>query len=300
MKIFITKVLIFLFLSLGVFALARISMYYVHIKRNNTINFNSAFVDKLKILKAHKNERKIILLGGSSVGFGLSAEQIEKATGIFTVNLGHHAGFGLIDFQDYLIENISKNDIIIFSPEWHFFIRPKTCDEPTLNNMINNNIEYGKLLHKPSYVIRSLILYPSEYAKQYPPYIYNCLNKNGDINTHCGLPSLTPLSYEIPTDKFDINLFKKTFPFISKYKTIILFPPTQAQVFDKFKTQLLDIETILRENNLFLADDIEHNKYLETDFFDATYHLNCATRQRRTDSLINNIKRFIKLNTQIK
>jgi hypothetical protein len=293
MKSFLIKVSCFLLLGIALFLCVRILQYYRHIRKYDTKNFNSAFINKLKILKRYKETRKIVLIGGSSVGFGLAAEQVEKATGIKTINLGHHAGFGLVDFKNFILENLNRDDIIIFSPEWHFFNYPATCDEPTLDNLINNNIEYGKLLHQPVYVLRALTLFPSSYAKQYKPYIYNCLDLNGDIDTHCGLPQNELLNYEIPTEKFDYTTFIKHFAFLEDHRTILLFPPTQARVYEKHKTTLHEIEATLRQHDIMIADSVRYNVYPEADFYDATYHLNCEARTRRTDSLIVAIQKLM-------
>ena len=153
-------------------------------------NFNSAFVDKLKLLHESKFQRKIVLIGGSSVGFGLSAELIEKEIGVKCINLGHHAGFGLMDFQKYVLSNINKNDIIVFSPECEFFSNPTYFDTATLDNLITNNFEYGRLIGNRSHMIKSfflkLVFFPKEMAvARDNPYVYRCLNKNGDIISHC-------------------------------------------------------------------------------------------------------------------
>ncbi len=293
MKQFLYKITTYLLLALLVFASLRIGMYYIHIKDTDTKNFNSAFVDKLNMLKAARAEKKIVLYGGSSVFFGLSAGQIEKATGIRTINLGHHAGFGLVDFRDFILNNLNADDILVFSPEWHFYYTPEAFDEATLANLVNNNVAYGRLLNKPDYTLRALLIYPTEFSAQYPPYIYKCLNNNGDITLHCNLASQTPLSYSLSAGPFDFNYFSETFPFIKNQNTIILFPPTQQHVFNTYKANLQSIENTLRRRHIRLADALAGNVYPETNFFDATYHLDCTTRAARTDSLIKNLQRLL-------
>ncbi|WP_461208558.1 hypothetical protein [Desulfocurvus sp. DL9XJH121] len=48
--------------------------------------------------------RKMLLLGGSNVLFGLKARQIEEATGLPTVNMGVHGGLG----ADYMLHEARK------------------------------------------------------------------------------------------------------------------------------------------------------------------------------------------------
>ena len=63
-------------------------------------------------------EPKIIIIGGSSAGFGINEEYIEKATGYPVANLGLHAGFGALFPMELSKANINPGDIIILAPEW--------------------------------------------------------------------------------------------------------------------------------------------------------------------------------------
>jgi len=68
------------------------------------------------------NEPKIIIIGGSSAGFGIDEEMIEEATGYPVVNLGLHAGFGGVVPLELSKANINSNDIILLAFEWDWFI----------------------------------------------------------------------------------------------------------------------------------------------------------------------------------
>lgn len=291
MKAFFYKTGLYLAVGLICFLTTKALIFGLVQSGGRAKNFNSAFVDKLKLLQKYRDQQKIVLYGGSSVAFGLSAKQIEKATHLKTINLGHHAGFGLVDFRDFILANLTPNDLIIFSPEWHFYTLPENYDPATLDNLIHNNFDYGELLGKKEYMTRSVFLCPTTHSPQHLPYIYDCLNTNGDIITHCGMPSIKPLPYDLPDKGFDFAYFKKTFPFISQNNTLILFPPTQALVYEKNKLRIEEIEKELRDQGLQLANAASDNVYPESSFFDATYHLDCTTRKIRTDSLISAIFR---------
>ncbi len=71
------------------------------------------------------NSRKIVLLSGSSGLFGLSAEQIEKETGIPTVNFAVNAGL-TVDYLAWKLAPILKEgDIIIMAPEYNYYYKNK-------------------------------------------------------------------------------------------------------------------------------------------------------------------------------
>ena len=263
-------------------------------------NYNSAFVDKLKILQANKNIKKIVLIGGSSVGWGLSAEQIEIKTGIKTINLGHNAGFGLSDFMNFISQNLTKEDIIVFSPEWNFYSDPNFYDTAIHRNLIMNNYEYGRLLNNYLYMLMALNPIHKvrfELIKENMldnPYRYNCFNNNGDIISHCNLSPQNLRRYVIKSEDLRVNYFKLIFPFLASNKTIFLFPPTQRQSYEESSRYLKNVEFTLIQSGYLVLDKVEENIYPDSSFFDAEYHLTCSTRISRTNKLIKYLSQFIK------
>jgi len=257
-------------------------------------NYNSAMVDKLGILQKNKAKQKIILIGGSSVGWGLSAEKIQKNTNITTINLGHHAGYGLLDYQEFIISCLNPNDIIIFSPEWIFYDNPDNYDTATLDDLYTNTT-YLKITKKSLFTkIKSVLLRKislSTYKNHDPdnPYIYNCFNKNGDVISHCGIKSRKPKKYKVDFTHFDLELFKEKFKYISKARCILLFPPTQESVYKIHEKSFVDLQMAISKSKLGYIDLITSNVYNETDFFDAEYHLKCEIKNKRTEKVIKSI-----------
>jgi hypothetical protein len=257
-------------------------------------NYNSAMVDKLGILQKNKAKQKIILIGGSSVGWGLSAEKIQKATNITTINLGHHAGFGLLDYQEFIISCLNPNDIIIFSPEWNFYDKPDDYDTATLDDLYTNTT-YLKITKKSlftkikSTLLRKISLSTNKNHDPDNPYVYNCFNKNGDVISHCGIKSRKPNKYKVDFAHFDLELFKAKFKYISKARCILLFPPTQESVYKMYKKSFDDLQMAISISKLGYIDLIPSNVYNETDFFDAEYHLKCEIKNKRTEKVIKSI-----------
>lgn len=62
-------------------------------------------------------EDKIVIVGGSSVAFGINSELIEKYTGIPAVNFGLYAALGTKLMLDLSRSAIDKGDIVIIAPE---------------------------------------------------------------------------------------------------------------------------------------------------------------------------------------
>ncbi len=258
-------------------------------------NYISAFIPKLKLLLKYKKTRKIVLFGGSGIGWGISAEQIEKSTGIKTINIGHHAGFGLVDFQQFVMNNISDGDIIVFSPEWTFFTDPSFKDTATYDNLLSN-LEYGLIINKPQLLLNGIfdpirIGVDVNKKDRNQPYYFNCLNKNGDIISQCGLHGQGPIDYKLNLANWNLNRFITTFPFLTRKKTILLFPPTQIRVYIRYKMQLDNIESSIRNGNLKVVNDVSSNVYNDSCFFDEKFHITCENRIIRTDLLISFLKK---------
>jgi hypothetical protein len=265
-------------------------------------NYNSAFVEKLKILKANKNKRKIILIGGSSVGWGISAKKITQETGIQTINLGHHAGFGIIDFLPFVSKQTNSNDIIIFSPEWVFYTNPSYSDKATLKNLKIQNIGYNRITENTIGMLQAILFHTIDFedivkfygsrSKKLPipnkePYRYDCINNYGDVTSHYGLKKRGPKPYGINIP-FDILSFRKKFEIVNDTNCYLLFPPTQRNIYNKNKKYLDSIEIEL--SGLNIINNLISNVYDEEDFFDAEYHLTFQANSKRTHELIEFVK----------
>ncbi len=78
--------------------------------------FTSVLCDKVDRL-AEIDEPKIVVLGGSSVAFGLDSALIERYTGMPVVNFGVYAALGTKLMLDLSRDFIKEGDIIVLAPE---------------------------------------------------------------------------------------------------------------------------------------------------------------------------------------
>ena len=81
-------------------------------------HYYQGFKKPYEIALKTKGEERIILLGGSSLGWGVSAKTIQKETGVIALNFGVHAGTGYLGSFGLIEEVLTKKDLIIISPEW--------------------------------------------------------------------------------------------------------------------------------------------------------------------------------------
>ena len=79
-------------------------------------SFTSALCDKVDRLAAI-DEPKIVVVGGSSVAFGLDSELIERYTGMPVVNFGVYAALGTKLMLDLSRDYVNEGDVIVLAPE---------------------------------------------------------------------------------------------------------------------------------------------------------------------------------------
>ena len=78
--------------------------------------FSGALDEKYERLTSIE-EDKIVVVGGSSVAFGLESELLEEYTGMPVVNFGLYAALGTKIMLDLSRDGISEGDIVILAPE---------------------------------------------------------------------------------------------------------------------------------------------------------------------------------------
>ncbi len=78
--------------------------------------FVGALDDKVDRLTSVEGE-KIVVVGGSSVAFGLDSELLEAYTGMPTVNFGLYAALGTKVMLDLSLAGIGEGDVVVIAPE---------------------------------------------------------------------------------------------------------------------------------------------------------------------------------------
>lgn len=83
------------------------------------ITSGETFGIKYERLIKTKGEKRIIILAGSSVLFGIDSDYMEKQfqDDYTVINFGTNANMNIVFFLDAIIPHLTENDIIIFTPE---------------------------------------------------------------------------------------------------------------------------------------------------------------------------------------
>lgn len=119
MKKILTKICFFIIAVLlivapfGIFMLVAKSQPHIYSK-----TYYAALVDKVENLGSHKQDKKIVLIGGSNVAFGFNSKLIEEEfDGYKVVNFGLYAMLGTKIMMDLALDSINEGDMVFLSPE---------------------------------------------------------------------------------------------------------------------------------------------------------------------------------------
>ena len=170
--------------------------------------FLGALSPKLKRLRETEGKR-IIVVGGSSVAFGLDSEMLKEYTGYEVVNFGLYATLGTRVMLDLSRDSIREGDIVILAPE---------LDKQTLSMYFNaeavwqaagsdlsilsgiHSDNYSEMIAQiPGYLSETISRFASGTGKISPSGIYrrDSFNEYGDI--------VYPREYNMMTAGYDVN-----------------------------------------------------------------------------------------------
>jgi hypothetical protein len=113
MRRFVIHALIFALLQVAILAIAWRSC------PDDPDHYMAATLDKHARLRAIESPR-LILVGGSSVGFGLDSREFEPL-GLTPVNMGLNAGLGLAFMLGEVEGQLRAGDVVIVAPETHLY-----------------------------------------------------------------------------------------------------------------------------------------------------------------------------------
>ncbi|WP_158413623.1 hypothetical protein [Fusobacterium perfoetens] len=272
-------------------------------------SYSLGHIDKMKLL--NKEGKKIVLLGGSNVGFGFNSNLIKEEFNEYTViNAGTRAGFGMRFSLKEISKKLKKDDILIIMPEYnHFSDDSKGYGGIDLLDIIKyrksiKNITireiYYCILNIKSYFLNQINSGISNklYGKIFV-YDRRGYNKNGDYIEHYKFPIINNLKGQVifmkKIDNSILTFFYKEKIKLEKNGVIVFFFPPVLQNSSanlSIKT-LKEIEKKMKNNKTPFSDKIE-NYYLEDKYFyDTIYHLNKEGAKIRTEKVIKKLKVLI-------
>ena len=240
---------------------------------------------------------KIVLIGGSNVGFGFDSQMLAKTFNMPVFNTGTHAGLGLrlqIElFKDYM----NTGDIIVLMPEYQQFYGLFLGDETMVrivasNDFFKKNISLKQLIHSAKYIFP--VLNNLEEVTDSTGVYGSCsLNKYGDISL-IRKHEMSP-GPQIIKGEFDYNAISYLKTFMADCPaTVILLPQViQDKAFDMNTDKIKQIDSVLCENGL--GYDAEPIRYRFNDIliYDVSGHCTTEGAAIRTQLVIEDMYRIL-------
>jgi len=182
--------------------------------------FVGALDDKYDYLHSVEGE-KIVVVGGSSVAFGLNSEQLSAYTGMPVVNFGLYAALGTKLMLDLSDSAIGEGDIVVIAPE----LDPQTMSlyfnsDTTLKALdddfsmffdIDVNNWFNMLGAMWKFFTEKWQRYTGEVSKSERPgeiYLSKYINEYGDYESDARVGNIMPMYYDPNTE---IDLTKENF-----------------------------------------------------------------------------------------
>jgi len=290
--------IIYVFSGILLFDYLLIFIPYKHPKYDYLYGFKK-FHEKAKLTKGDK---RIILMGGSSLGWGVSSSLLSKKLDYLTLNSGIQWGLGYKKFIHNIEDVIDKkNDIIVISPEYEIFSLPEKSQQYCfMQHFVVKTYKFkcsfyllNYLFSKPNYF----------FNKNTSEYTYKGFNKYGDFIYRN--KKIKP--YKIEKRKFD---FEKNFNDL-KYKYIpyiesltqkgyeIIYIPNIIPIGSTFETYTYQAHKELHNkfgvNNAPLTILKLDSKY----FYDSDYHLTKEGVLTKTKMFESHIKKYLKNRNKI-
>ena len=324
MKKAIGKVLLFLLgivlslSSLGIFALVVINQKHTYNK-----TYYAALVDKFHHLKSHKNDKKIILIGGSNVAFGFDSKLIEEEFPEYkVVNFGLYAMLGTKIMMDLAFDYINKDDLVFLIPEIneqstslyfnvdatlkaieddYFMIKHLREDnkKEVLDNSFNYFIERGK----QQKVIEPTGVYQRKNFNEYGDISYPDKDEQGiayrstnRLVLHYDPTMMVDYSYDIDQSFYD---YVNEYDYRVNQKGAKLYY-SFSPVNEPSVTNLEDVSEYYWKVREHLNCQVvgNPNSYIIDShyFYDSNFHLNDAGATYRTYQFVSDVYRDIFLN----
>lgn len=315
-KKMLIKFIAYILVVLMVAALPLVGIYVYAV--NQPLTYKESYYAALPIKYDRINQvegEKIVVIGGSSVAFGIDSKLVEKELGMPCVNFGLYAAFGLKPMLDLSVNAIGDGDIVIIAPElssqmysdyigYDFLLQ--AC-EGRSDMAFELGVSYaaGLMAKFPVYLEEAGKVRELGGLKVNGVYAASSFDKYGDIvferkhNVMDGMYSsdnLPEMTESLVTDQFAemVNEYAKK----AEYKGAKVYfgfcPVNQLSVDDISEDDKQRFLAALEEKLDFeIIASLDDHIIDEGYFYDSNFHTNDAGTVLNTVLLINDLKRTL-------
>jgi len=269
--------------------------------------------------------RKIVLLGGSNLAYGIETDILERETGCPTANMGMNGYFGARFILNEVKPQLNPGDIVVLAFEWDNFGKDVEGSGRNLLAVSKANPDVWQYLtlHQKGMVIESLPFVAQAKVVRIAETVlislglidvsndgpifdmdtvenFKSFDHQGDLNGHDGVE----YTQEVLEHGYDLKVLGLEVPLIELIKdfgqemeardvsVIMSYTPTARAYYEA------QYETIDLAHQMFTSGDDAMNTprppqgfvFEKEFFFDNLYHLKTTTRGIRTQMLADDIK----------
>lgn len=255
--------------------------------------------------------RKLILVGGSNLHYGINSEMLESGIGIEVVNMGIQGSIGLEYYFNEIMDKVKENDVVVFLPEPALFYKIPLDGEQTLYNLISKfpkgicYLNFDQILSSPKYLGMTIKENLEYFVMLITMKLLNrktILEETNELGDYLGHKNKKSIySSKIPPANFVISeveprvdstvlfLIKAAARIKSKgAQFYISFSPTaksaeEFEIFQVIDNKISEIFSTVKLSSIF------ENIYPDYYFLDTSHHLLYDKRNERTQILINQL-----------
>ncbi len=275
-------------------------------------SYFSVTIDKHERLRSLAPPR-IIIVGGSSVAFGIDSPRLEAELGMPVANMGIQGALGLRYMLAEVQSELQPGDVVLLSPEYHQFYGYLDGKELLLDLLLVYP-EGLRYLRSPQQVLTILEGFPISMQDMFRDkldrlvfgerplldaiYSRAAFDAQGDVISHLDQPSqdVTKLSFGLG-NTFDEQAIVavREFSAVAERRgarVLFLFPAIPKTHYPKIENQahtvceelkkVQDVNLLMAPQDAVMPDD---------SFYNTVYHLNRQGRQVRTEKIIALVRR---------
>lgn len=262
--------------------------------------------EKKDSLMKNAPSKRIILVGGSNLSFGINSELIKQQTGLNPVNNGLHASLGLVFMMNHTLKYVKKGDVVVLVPEYtHFYNNYGYGSEELYRLALDVNLEYitdfnykqikELLTYIPHYSMTKIDKNQYGFHQESILYSVDSFNEYGDAYMHWGQGKREYLSYNLPESEIDEQIFKKIKQFRDKVQNkgatfILSYPCYETTSYNLSFQKIMQIEEAYTRNELEVLGSSSRYAIADSLAFDTPYHLRKEGANYRTQLLIDDLK----------
>ena len=252
------------------------------------------------LAKETLGQKRIILVGDSSIGWGVSAKELTSRLGMLTLNSGIHAKVGFRGFMRNIYDVIDKdNDLLVFSPEYSIVSEDSSFSRTEVFCEITNFVvrtyafecvgySLAKMLRVIPILDRGQGDYKSDGFNEFGDFVFrsigrNMVGKSSEVDTCSG--------WEIS------DLEDKYIPYMKELDSIgysiVYIPNVLSEISCKDPEKVRQFHKVLFTEFGIKGFEDAQLLFEERNFYDTPYHLTTEGVKMKTNFFMEQLNSFL-------